>query len=91
MVWQAINTAPAIPSRNPGSPVESAPASHKPGAVNRFHIGLVLASGLGIGTLFTLFVVPAVYLLMARDHGGANSEAAAGNSLLVGSSDSPVQ
>jgi multidrug efflux pump len=27
-----------------------------------------VASGLGIGTLFTLFVVPAVYLLLARDH-----------------------
>jgi multidrug efflux pump len=39
-----------------------------PGAVSRFDIGLVIASGLGIGTLFTLFVVPAVYLLMARDH-----------------------
>ena len=39
-----------------------------PGAVSRFHIGLVVASGLGIGTLFTLFVVPAVYLLLARDH-----------------------
>ncbi len=39
-----------------------------PGAVSRFHIGLVVASGLGIGTLFTLFVVPAVYCLMARDH-----------------------
>ncbi|QBQ53706.1 efflux RND transporter permease subunit [Nitrosococcus wardiae] len=37
-----------------------------PGAVSRFHIGLVIASGLGIGTLFTLFVVPAVYLLLAR-------------------------
>jgi multidrug efflux pump len=41
-----------------------------PGAVSRFHIGLVIASGLGIGTLFTLFVVPAVYLLLARKHGG---------------------
>ena len=39
-----------------------------PGAVSRFHIGLTIATGLGIGTLFTLFVVPAVYLLMARDH-----------------------
>jgi multidrug efflux pump len=42
-----------------------------PGAVSRFHIGLVVASGLGIGTLFTLFVVPAVYLLLARDHSAA--------------------
>ncbi len=39
-----------------------------PGAVSRFHIGLVIATGLGVGTLFTLFVVPAVYLLLARDH-----------------------
>jgi multidrug efflux pump len=42
-----------------------------PGAVSRFHIGLVVASGLGIGTLFTLFVVPAVYVLIARDHTAA--------------------
>jgi multidrug efflux pump len=39
-----------------------------PGAVSRFDIGLVIASGLGIGTLFTLFVVPAVYMLLARTH-----------------------
>ena len=31
-------------------------------------MGLVIASGLSIGTLFTLFVVPAVYLLLATDH-----------------------
>lgn len=39
-----------------------------PGAVSRFDIGLVIATGLGIGTIFTLFVVPAVYVLLARDH-----------------------
>jgi multidrug efflux pump len=38
------------------------------GAVSRFNMGLVIASGLSIGTLFTLFVVPAVYLLLATDH-----------------------
>jgi multidrug efflux pump len=38
------------------------------GAVSRFQMGLVIASGLSIGTLFTLFVVPAVYLLIATDH-----------------------
>jgi multidrug efflux pump len=38
------------------------------GAVSRFDIGLVIASGLSIGTLFTLFAVPAVYLLLARNH-----------------------
>ncbi len=42
--------------------------AYGPGAVSRFDIGLVIAAGLGIGTLFTLFVVPAVYLLLARDH-----------------------
>jgi multidrug efflux pump len=31
-------------------------------------LGLVIASGLSVGTLFTLFVVPAVYVLIAADH-----------------------
>jgi multidrug efflux pump len=38
------------------------------GAVSRFNIGLVIATGLSIGTLFTLFVVPAMYMLLAEDH-----------------------
>ncbi len=46
-----------------------------PGAVSRFHIGLTIATGLGIGTLFTLFVVPAVYVLLAREHAGNPVEA----------------
>jgi multidrug efflux pump len=37
------------------------------GAMSRFSIGLVVASGVSIGTLFTLFVVPAIYLLLAHD------------------------
>jgi multidrug efflux pump len=41
------------------------------GAVSRFQMGIVIASGLSIGTLFTLFVVPAVYLLFAADHHAA--------------------
>ena len=45
-----------------------------PGAVSRFDIGLVVASGLGIGTLFTLFVVPAVYMLLGKDHYKAATE-----------------
>jgi multidrug efflux pump len=44
------------------------------GAVSRFNMGLVIASGLAIGTLFTLFVVPAVYLLIATDHSGAQEK-----------------
>lgn len=35
------------------------------GAASRFNMGLVIASGLSIGTLFTLFVVPATYVLIA--------------------------
>ena len=38
------------------------------GANSRFAMGLVIATGLSIGTLFTLFVVPAVYVLLAADH-----------------------
>lgn len=38
------------------------------GAASRFNLGLVIASGLSIGTGFTLFVVPAVYMLFAADH-----------------------
>jgi len=38
------------------------------GAVSRFQMGVVIASGLSIGTLFTLFVVPAVYVVFAADH-----------------------
>ncbi len=31
-------------------------------------MGLVVASGLSIGTFFTLFVVPAAYTFLAQDH-----------------------
>ena len=37
------------------------------GAESRFSIGLVVATGMSIGTLFTLFVVPAFYTLLAHD------------------------
>jgi multidrug efflux pump len=30
---------------------------------------LVLVGGMFIGTLFTLFVIPSIYMLIARDHG----------------------
>jgi multidrug efflux pump len=38
------------------------------GAASRFSMGLVIATGLAIGTLFTLFVVPAVYLILGQNH-----------------------
>jgi multidrug efflux pump len=38
------------------------------GAAARFNIGIVIAAGMTIGTLFTLFVTPTVYTYLARDH-----------------------
>ncbi len=38
------------------------------GGASRYAIGLVICTGLGIGTLFTLFVVPAVYMLIGATH-----------------------
>ena len=38
------------------------------GAASRSEMGLVIAMGLGIGTLFTLFVTPTVYTLLAPRH-----------------------
>jgi hydrophobe/amphiphile efflux-1 (HAE1) family protein len=38
------------------------------GARSRFDIGIVIAAGMAIGTMFTLFVTPAIYSYLARDH-----------------------
>jgi multidrug efflux pump len=56
------------------------------GAASRYAIGLVIAAGMTIGTLFTLFVTPAVYKYVAREHkahvpsGAPASEPAASHS-----------
>ncbi|HVE16674.1 MAG TPA: efflux RND transporter permease subunit, partial [Chthoniobacterales bacterium] len=42
--------------------------AHGPGAGARNSIGIVLCTGMVIGTLFTLFAVPAIYMLVARKH-----------------------
>lgn len=39
-----------------------------PGAESRFAIGLTIATGLGIGTVLTMFVLPAFYCLLAANH-----------------------
>lgn len=39
------------------------------GAESRYNIGLVISTGIAIGTMFTLFVVPAMYMLLASEHG----------------------
>ena len=46
------------------------------GAASRYSIGLVIAAGMTIGTLFTLFVTPAVYTYVARDHRAHGSRGA---------------
>ncbi len=38
------------------------------GAVSRNNIGVVVTVGLSVGTLFTLFVIPVMYSLLAKDH-----------------------
>ncbi len=38
------------------------------GAAARNSIGLVLVGGMAVGTFFTLFVVPSIYMLVAKDH-----------------------
>jgi multidrug efflux pump len=45
-----------------------------PGAAARNSIGRTLVTGMAVGTFFTLFFVPVIYLLIARDH---RAEAAA--------------
>ena len=41
------------------------------GALSRINMGIVIASGLSIGTLFTLFVVPGMYMMLATDRNHA--------------------
>ena len=38
------------------------------GANSRFAIGIVVVMGMLVGTLFTLFVLPTIYTLLAADH-----------------------
>ena len=52
--------------------------AHGAGAQSRFAIGIVVVMGMLVGTLFTLFVLPTIYSLIAGDHRDApspNSEA----------------
>jgi multidrug efflux pump len=44
------------------------------GAASRFAIGITIVLGMGIGTLFTLFVLPTFYTLLATDHREANRQ-----------------
>jgi multidrug efflux pump len=46
-----------------------------PGAESRFAIGITIATGLGIGTLLTVYVLPAFYILLAKNIETSNPEA----------------
>jgi multidrug efflux pump len=41
------------------------------GAESRYALGLVITTGLAIGTLFTLFVVPTMYMVLGKEHASA--------------------
>jgi multidrug efflux pump len=56
------------------------------GAAARNSIGLVLVGGIAIGTLFTLFVIPSIYMLVARDHSHDREKDAVGRDLAGGDS-----
>jgi multidrug efflux pump len=43
------------------------------GAAGRFNMGLVIMTGISIGTLFTLFVVPAMYMILGAEHAKRNT------------------
>jgi multidrug efflux pump len=60
------------------------------GAASRFDIGLVIAAGMTIGTIFTLFVTPAVYTFLAKDYQKARAREAEGASSVVPASGAPV-
>ena len=38
------------------------------GANSRYGLGLIIVSGMLVGTLFTLFVLPTMYSFLARNH-----------------------
>ena len=46
------------------------------GAAARNSIGIVLVAGMSLGTLFTLLVIPSIYVLIAKQHGGEKPKTA---------------
>ncbi len=53
------------------------------GAAARNSIGIVLVMGMATGTLFTLFVVPALYLLLASEHNAIGVADEEGNNAMA--------
>jgi multidrug efflux pump len=40
------------------------------GAAARNSIGIIVVAGMSLGTIFTLLVIPSIYVLIAKDHAG---------------------
>ena len=51
------------------------------GAAARNSIGIVIVSGMALGTLFTLLVIPAIYVLIAKQHSGETASASKADSV----------
>jgi multidrug efflux pump len=45
------------------------------GAAARNSIGIVIVAGMALGTIFTLLVIPSIYVLLAKDHKGEGATA----------------
>ncbi|HZR17941.1 MAG TPA: efflux RND transporter permease subunit [Verrucomicrobiae bacterium] len=53
------------------------------GAAARNSIGITVVAGMAIGTIFTLLVIPAIYVLLAKQHAGEDARALGGEEDLV--------
>ena len=45
-----------------------------PGAAARNSIGITIVAGMAIGTVFTLLVIPSLYMLIAKDRGAVSAK-----------------
>jgi multidrug efflux pump len=61
-----------------------------PGAGARNSIGIMLVSGMIIGTAFTLFVVPSIYLLVAKKRGPVSSDVTAMEAMVTAETEAVV-
>ncbi|MGH8283092.1 MAG: efflux RND transporter permease subunit [Gammaproteobacteria bacterium] len=64
-------------------------AASGPGAVSRFGMGLVIAAGLAIGALISLYVVPVIYTYVAREKVARRSEPVPGSATMDKTAASP--
>ena len=45
------------------------------GAAARNSIGIIIVAGMSLGTVFTLLVIPSIYVLIAKQHSGEETRA----------------